>query len=61
MFLIFNGRNGDGTPIRRQDVETRETNESNNDVIRNKMIERIRMMEDEEPEDDVRWRESDIF
>ena len=55
------GRNRDGTPIRRTAEEARETTQTENDMIRNKMIERIRMMEDEEPEEDVRWRQSDLF
>lgn len=35
--------------------------QSSNDQIREQMIERIRMMEDSEPEEEVPWRESDIF
>ena len=46
-------READGTPIR--------VRPSLNDQLREKMRERIRMMEDSEPEEDVHWRESDVF
>lgn len=53
-------READGTPIRvRPERMTREP--SLNDQLREKMRERIRMMEDSEPEEDVHWRESDVF
>ena len=53
-------RKADGTPIRvRPERMTREP--SLNDQLREKMRERIRMMEDSEPEEDVHWRESDVF
>lgn len=32
-----------------------------NDEIRERLRQRIRMMEDSEPEEEVHWRESDIF
>ena len=31
------------------------------DEIRERLRQRIRMMEDSEPEEEVHWRESDIF
>ena len=40
---------------------TPERKASVNDEIRERMRERIRMLEDSEPEEDVHWRESDIF
>ena len=53
-------READGTPIRvRPERMAREP--SLNDQLREKMRERIRMMEDSEPEEDVNWRESDVF
>ena len=53
-------KEADGTPIRvRPERMTREP--SLNDQLREKMRERIRMMEDSEPEEDVHWRESDVF
>ncbi len=32
-----------------------------NDEIRQRMRKRIQMMEDSDPEEDVKWRESDVF
>ena len=57
---VRDSRAADGTPIRvRPERMTREP--SLNDQLREKMRERIRMMEDSEPEEDVHWRESDVF
>ena len=53
-------RDADGTPIR-ETSSTTSVRQSSNDQIREQMIERIRMMEDSEPEEEVPWRESDIF
>ena len=53
-------READGTPIQNRPALVERT-PSLNDEVREKLRERIRMMEDSEPEDDVNWRESDIF
>lgn len=53
-------RNEDGTPIRdKNKASVREP--SVNDEIRQRMRKRIQMMEDSDPEEDVKWRESDVF
>lgn len=50
----------DGTPIQQRPEPLTRT-PSLNDEMREKLRERIRMMEDSEPDEDVNWRESDIF